>query len=174
MFQKDPKKLESLAEGDEPDLVKKIFKTEYDLGVAMGTKIRTPTGEVSVPGPRPIENAAALAQRTRMMKEGASRGEAAMFDVLKEHKASWLLPNWINGKIAVTNRALEAMEFAVNKRTFAAVSQAMRSGADANKIINLAPPNERAAVIKALMDAQDSPKTRAFLTGLINSIEQGQ
>lgn len=174
MFEKDPKKLESLAEGNEPDLVKKAFKTEYDLGVAMGTKIRAGGKEVSIPGPRPIEDAAALAKRTRTMREGASRGEAAMVDVLKEHKASWILPNWINRSVAVTNRALEEMEFRVNKRTFAALSNAMRSGADANKIINLAPPEERLAVIKALSDAQDSPKTRAFLTGLVNSVEQGE
>lgn len=172
MFKKEPGKLESLVAGNEPQLVKKVFKTEYDLGVAMGTKIRIGTKEVNVPGPRPIEDAAALLERNRKMGEGAARGETAMQSVLQEHKASFILPNWINAKIAVTNRALKELEFKVNKSTFVALQTAMKSGADANKLINLAPPEERNKVIRALLSAQDSPKTRAFLTGLLNGMEQ--
>ena len=160
LFYKDQATLESLAAENEPKMVKAIFKNEYDLGLAMGTKAK-----------QPIEAAAALISGRRAADAGAARGEAAMQNVLRRNKAAWILPNWINAKIAVTNRALKEVEFRVNEKTMRTLFDSLKSGADANKLISLTPPEERNALIRGLLAAQDNPKTRAFLGGFLNGIE---
>src|SRR3990167_6938678 len=53
LMERTPAKLESIAAGNEPKMVEKIFKTEYDLRKAMGSKVE------------PIDRAAAYLSRER-------------------------------------------------------------------------------------------------------------
>lgn len=161
LLQKNPGKLESLAAGNEPKIVKDIFKTEYDLGVAMGAKMN-----------QPIQRAAAELGRDRRIAEGAKRGSIALGGILQGESARFRLPNWVNAKVAITNRGLEEIESRVNKKTMEAIYRAMRSGKDANTLLSVVPIEERSVVIKALVKTQNSPKLRALMSGIQAGQEQ--
>jgi hypothetical protein len=70
--------------------------------------------------------------------------------------------------VAITNRGLEEIESHVNKKTMAAIYNAMRSGKDANALLNVVPIEERSVVIQSLLKFQKSPQTRAFMIGLLS------
>lgn len=158
LLERNPKKLESLVAGNEPKMVEKVFKTEYDLDLAMGSK-----------GMQPLERVAADLARTRKMQAGAIRGESGMQIVMGAHKAKFRLPNWINAKIAVTNRALEELETRVNKKTMDALLGAMKTGKGANELLSRTPINERLVVLRALAETQSDPRTRALLMGIVSA-----
>ena len=142
LFTKEPAKLESLAAGNEPKVVEKIFKTEFDLRKAMGDKAN------------PIDAAAAYLSREREILEGAARGKGGLDAILEENIAKFKLPNWINAKIAVTNRALSEIEKRVNKSTMDKIQLAMRSGQSAHKMLSFVPRSERSAVLAAILRGQ--------------------
>lgn len=160
-FEKNPKKFESLVAGNEPEMVQRVFKTEYDLGLAMGTKDM-----------QPLERAASALARDRSIREGAVRGEGGLHKVLGAHQARFRLPNWINRNVAITNRALEELETRVNEKTMTALLEAMKSGRNANNLLNVVPIEDRSKVIRVLMETQTSPASRAFLMGYLNAQEQ--
>jgi len=163
LLQKSPRKLESLAAGNEPKMVKDIFKTEYDLGLAMGTKMN-----------QPIKAAAAALERDRLIQEGGKRGKQALGTILREESYSFRLPNLLNRDIAITNRGLDEIEARVNKKTMEAIYKAMRSGKDANTLLSVVPIEERSKIIKVLAKTQYSPKTRAFLMGMLEGEQQSE
>ena len=142
LFTKEPAKLESLASGNEPKVVEKIFKTEFDLRRAIGDKAN------------PIDAAAAYLSREREILEGAARGKGGLDAILEENIAKFKLPNWINAKIAVTNRALSEIEKRVNKSTMDKIQLAMRSGQSAHKMLSFVPRSERSAVLAAILRGQ--------------------
>lgn len=139
LFNKQPNTLESLAAGNEPKMVEKIFKSDYDLRKVMGKKVE------------PIDRAAAYLSREREILEGAARGKGGLERIIEENLTKFKLPNWINAKIAVTNRALSEIENRVNKFTMAKVEKAMRTGQSANMLLSFVPKSERPAVIAEIL-----------------------
>lgn len=139
LLERDPAKFESLVAGNQPRVVEKVFKTEYDINKAMGNKIR------------PMQQAAEELKRDRLIKEGAARGEGGLEQVLKENVSKFKLPNWISAKIAITNRALDFLESRVNRKTMDAVYEAMKSGKSANELLNTLPASEKSEVLKAII-----------------------
>lgn len=158
LLKKNPGKLVSLVAGNEPKIVEGVFKTEYNLGAAMGAEMM-----------KPLENAAASISRDAAIKEGGRRGKTALGSILSENTARFRMPNWINRNVAITNRGLEEIESHVNKKTMAAIYQAMRSGKDANALLSVVPIEERSVVIQSLLKFQKSPQTRAFMMGLLSA-----
>lgn len=142
LLERSPKKFESLAAGNEPKIVQKIFDTEYDIAKAMGSKVQ------------PINEVAARIARDRAIKEGAAKGEGALAGILSENVAKFKLPNWINAKISIANRALDVLEGQVNKKTMNTIYEAMRSGKSANELLDVIPAKERIAVINAMVTGQ--------------------
>ena len=123
LFEKQPKKLESLVAGNEPKIVEKIFETTDDFDAAMGKKAE------------PIRKIAEQVKRDRLIKEGAARGEGGLTRIFEEHKAKWKLPNWINAKIAVTNKALDIAASRINEAAMLEIYEAMRTGKGAAALL---------------------------------------
>ena len=140
LLQESPENFEALAAGNRPKMVEKIFENEYDLATAMGDKIK------------PIQRVAEEVSRDRKIKEAAIRGEGGLTDILSENVSRFKLPNWINAKVAITNRALLEIESRVNKKTMANVYEAMKTGQNANKLLETLPTKERLKVIDAILN----------------------
>jgi hypothetical protein len=160
LFEKSPNTFESLAAGNEPAMVRKIFATEHDLGKAMA-------GQEA-----PIQKVAAELARDRMIKEGAARGQGGLESILESKFGKWVLPNWINAKIAVTNRILTALETRLSKKTLNELENAMKTGEGFNALLTRVPANERVAIAKALADAQMNPLTRGAIGGIASASDQ--
>lgn len=135
----NPKRLVSLAGGNEPKMVEKVFGTEYDFQRAMGANAK------------PINAVAAAIERDLSIKEGAARGVGGLEGILKENISKFKLPNWINAKIAITNRGLDVLESNVNQATMSKVYSAMRSGKAASELLKSIPATERVKVINAIV-----------------------
>jgi hypothetical protein len=144
LFQESPKEFVAVARGDRPKVVEKIFQTEYDLSKAMGEKVK------------PIQGAADFLERNRRISEGAARGEGALSGILSETISRFKLPNWINAKIAVTNRALIELESRVNKQTMEKLVSGMKTGQTANELLSTLPTSERNKVLNALVQSRVS------------------
>lgn len=158
LLERQPKKFESLAAGNEPKMVEKIFGTEYDLAKAMGDKVK------------PINEVAAMITRDRLIKEGAAKGEVPLAGILAENVSKLKLPNWINAKVALTNRALDVLETQINKKTMEAVYAAMRSGKSANQLLDEIPSSEKIRVINALVKGRPSGILEGSVTsGVLSS-----
>lgn len=153
LLERTPKRFESLAAGNEPKMVEKIFGTEYDLAKAMGSSVK------------PINEVAAQIARDRIIKESAAKGEGGLAGILSENVSKFKLPNWINAKVAITNRALDALETQVNKKTMETVYQAMRTGKTANALLDEIPSSEKMKVINALVKG----RTSGLLQGGVSS-----
>jgi hypothetical protein len=153
LFQRTPAKFESLVAGNEPKMVEKIFGTEYDLAKAMGSKVL------------PMNEVAANIARDKAIKDGATLGEKPLAGILADNQSKFKLPNWINHKIAITNRVLDELETRVNKKTMQAVYAAMRNGKSANALLDEIPSSEKIAVINALVKGRGAGE----LTGGITS-----
>lgn len=163
LLETQPKKLESLAAGNEPKMVQKIFQTEYDLATAMGDKVK------------PINAVAEAIARDRMIKESASRGQGGLERILKEHHIKINIPNWINREVAITNRALSVMENWINKHTMEAVYEAMRSGKTANQLLDVIPAKERIHVINAMVASRPpAPVIGGGLAGILSNQQPQQ
>lgn len=145
LFESSPKQFESLAAGNEPRMVEKIFRSEYDIAGAMGGKMN------------PIDRAAAYLSREREILEGAARGRGGLETILEENISKFKLPNWINAKIAVTNRALSEIENRVNKATMNRIYYAMKTGKSANELLNTLPTADRVKVLGAIIRGQATP-----------------
>lgn len=157
LFNKQPNTLESLAAGNEPKLVEKIFKSEYDLRRAMGNKAGA------------IEVAASYLARERDILEGAARGKGGLDRVIEENISKFKLPNWINAQIAVTNRALSEIENRLNKSTLDKVRMAMKSGASANQLLSMVPVTDRIKVLGAILRGQGT-----IAGGIVSGSESSQ
>ena len=138
LLENTPKQFEALVAGNEPRMVQKIFNTEYDIKSAMGEKIK------------PMQAVAEALARDRGIKEGAAAGESGLQRVLAENVSKFKLPNWINAKIAVTNRALIEIESRVNKATMNKIYEAMKTPESASRIMATLPSSERLKVVEAL------------------------
>lgn len=157
LLQRSPAKFESLAAGNEPKMVEKIFGTEFDLAKAMGSKVV------------PINEVAANLARDRLIKEGAAKGEGALAGILSEHVSKFKLPNWINREVALTNRALSVLEGDVNKKTMEVVYKAMRDGKSANALLDEIPSKDKIAVINALVKGQNAGVLNApVISGILS------
>ena len=137
-LEKSPAKFESLAAGNEPKMVEKIFGTEYDLTAAMGDKVR------------PIEKAAGELARDRSITEGAARGQGGLERILDESSLNFILPNWIDRNIALTNRVLKGIESRLSKSTVEALYAGMRSGKSASKMLSTLPTAEKMTILREL------------------------
>ena len=116
-----------------------------------------------------VNKVAAELERDASIKSGAAAGAGGFERVLGENLAQFKLPNWINAKIAVTNRALSELEQRVNKKTIDIVVEGMRSGKTALEVMQALPAKERITVLKVLADQQIKPyMTGGVVSGLLS------
>lgn len=139
ILEKQPAKFESLVAGNEPKVVEKVAGTEYDIAKVMRDKYP------------PMQSVAEELKRDRLIKEGAARGERGLIQLIKDHEFKWILPNWIDREIAVTNRVLAVAESHLTKSTLKALEEGMKSGRAASEMLNAMPTTDKLVVLKAFL-----------------------
>ena len=155
LLETSPKKFESLAFGNEPKMVEKIFDNSYDLYESMGSK-----------NEQSILKVANELLRDRKIKEGAVRGGEAFASILSENIQKFILPNWINREVAVINRGLKESEVRINKDILKNIIEGAKTGKSANELLFYLPTEKRMAVINEL--------TKRYGTAGIVTMQGGQ
>jgi len=139
MLEKSPRKFTELVDGNNPKQVQKIFQTEHDISKAMGPQFES------------MKRVSDAVMRDRQIKEGATRGQTGMKNIIDENTLSFILPNWINASIAVMNRGLKMTESGLNESTLRALEAGMKTGKSANELLNTLPTAQRVRVVEALL-----------------------
>lgn len=141
LFEKQPTKFESLVSGNEPKAVEKIFGSgRYDIEQEVGRK-----------GMRVLEKVAGDLARDRSIQEGAKRGGQSINKIIEENGLDFILPNWIDRNISITNRVMRAIESKLNKSTVDALYAGMKSGQSAAKMLEAVPTSEKLTILKSLI-----------------------
>jgi len=159
LLEQSPNKFVKLIQGNSPETVKKIFSSEFDINAAMSghmPKLNKAAREIAV---------------DKAIEKGASKKGDALAKLLDEHSARFRLPNFLNPKIAMANRALTMAEAGLNKNTMNALNEAMKSGKNLNALLNQMPSKQREAVMRLMANpaAQVAPTN-----ALLNMNQQGQ
>ena len=99
-----------------------------------------------------VREVAAELERDFSMKAGANAGRGAVESIVKDHLGRLVLPNWISGEIAVTNRVLGFFEQKLTKHTNDLLQKAWKdgSGQTLRDLLMAIPPSERSKVVAAL------------------------
>lgn len=155
MFEKSPRAFVDLVRGNAPKLVKKITGSEEDFDLVVGPQARSI-----------YETIADDLARDMSIRKGAARGEGGLQQVLEENVSRFKLPNWLSGKIAVTNRALDMLETRMNKKTMAAIREAMKSGRSLDELLSIIPAEERNKFVRAMYEISNSPTLRGAATAV--------
>ena len=151
-----------LGRGEEAMLKRSTGYPRYESGDLPG--VLSGRGQMAA-----VNKVAAELERDASIKSGAAAGAGGFERVLGENLAQFKLPNWINAKIAVTNRALSELEQRVNKKTIDIVVEGMRSGKTALEVMQALPAKERITVLKVLADQQIKPyMTGGVVSGLLS------
>lgn len=140
MLESNPQRFLDLVKGNEPREVEKIFGREFDIQKAMGDrKFST------------LRGIAEQMERDKSILEGAARGQRGLQRILKEHESRFILPNWIDRQIALTNRVLKEIESNVSESTLNALVEGMKTGRSASELLNTLPVEERLKALRALL-----------------------
>lgn len=134
--------LNVLGKGEEAMLKKATGFPRYEAGDL--PNIMTPR-QMKV-----IDKVASDLERDFSIKEGAARGTGGLASVLKENTSKFHIPNFLDPKVALTNRALSELEGRINKSTMDKLVAGMQSGKGALELINTLPTAERMKVMDAL------------------------
>jgi len=99
-----------------------------------------------------VREVASELERDFSMRRGAAAGSGAAKSIMSEHLGKLVLPNWISGEIAVTNRVLQFFEAKLSKKTFETLARVWRdgSGQTLREVLMAVPPSERSKVVAAL------------------------
>lgn len=132
LLQKEsPEQFMKVLRGDNPDLVAKYgdWKTIQEaLGESRFATASDVAGEMG---------------RDKSVSEAAQLGAKELDQILKDSTLSARIPNLFSPKITVTNALLDNVEHKLNRAALDQVKIAMRSGADANRILKMFPLNQR-------------------------------
>ena len=96
----------------------------------------------------------------------ASAGGLA--DIVGDKTFKAKLPQLLDAKFAIANKALSSIEAKVNKNTMKAIIEGMKNGKNANEMLNTLPSGERLKVIQALKNQKAIP----FMSGAITATQQ--
>lgn len=158
LFDKSPTGFVDLAEGNAPKVVEKVFGPgKVSLDTEMGNLAE------------PIKRAAAEISRDEAIQKQAVGASESLYNIVNKDSLKFRLPALFNRAATVTNKTLDAVEDKINQETMRAVTEGMKSGKNAMKVILSLPASERNKVARALMMA---PETRAWLIG--ESVIAGQ
>ena len=150
LLETSPRSYEKLVSGNAPERVEKVFGTQYDIKQAMGEKYP------------PMRGVLEQLARDRGIAEGAARGQGGLTRLLEEHNIKFILPNWIDREIALTNRILLSIEKILKKSTVDALQSGMKSGRAASEILNALPTSEKMKVVEAFLPYMQASGVSAF------------
>jgi hypothetical protein len=94
----------------------------------------------------------------------------AFADIVKDNKSNFKFPNFFSAKVTTANAALDILENKIDKKTMKALVNGMRSGQNANEMLNALPSGARNKVVKALTEQRALP----YGFGAVTSMQQGE
>lgn len=159
LLKRSPKQFISLMENNEPKVVQKIFQTDSDVVTAMST------------GYWPLRKAASEMQRDIDLASRAAAGRAELNNILRVSSARAIMPRLIDWKFAAAKQVGDIVEGQLNKATMNKVYTALRSGKNAEEIMNMVPAKERIPFLNLLYTGRGSPTT-AGLAQMVPGDEQ--
>lgn len=139
LYDKSPKSFVGLVEGKMPKTVEKIFGPgKFDINAQMAEDIV------------PLRKASDLTKRDIEIAEQATAGTSALSKIIKENQLTARLPALFNHSATVANKTIDYLEGKVNGKTLDILREGMKSGKNANDLINFLPANERIKTLRAL------------------------
>jgi hypothetical protein len=142
-YEKSPEAFIKLIRGNNVKAVEKVFGPgNYDLVKELGPKII------------PLQKVQAELERGIGMAAQAKAGEEALARILREDKPGFRFPALFSAKITFANKGLDVLEDKINKKTMDVIVQGMKSGKNANEILDAIPFSDRQKVLKSLKDVR--------------------
>ena len=92
-------------------------------------------------------------------------GAGGMADIIVGDKWKARLPPLVDAKFGAANKVLDIIESKVNKGTMDAIVEGMKSGKNANEMLNTLPSGERIKVINVLKNQKAIPYFSGVITG---------
>lgn len=102
----------------------------------------------------------------------ALAGRGGAIDIAEGDKFKARLPPLVDAKFGAANKVLDIIESKVNKATMDAIVEGMKSGKNANEMLNTLPSGERIKVINALKNQKAIPYFSGVITGTQQQGEQ--
>ena len=102
----------------------------------------------------------------------ALAGRGGAIDIAEGDKWKARLPPLVDAKFGAANKVLDIIESKVNKKTMEAIVEGMKSGKNANEMLNTLPSGERIKVINALKNQKAIPYFSGVITGKQQQGEQ--
>lgn len=142
LYKKSPQQFVDLVEGNNPDLVEKIFGPgSYDIAVEMSNDAMKTLKSTS----KQIKTSAEMAKQ-------ATEGEQALVQLMKDNVTTIKLPNVFSIVATTTNKALDILEKKIGKATLSKLTEAAKSTDSFEALLNTLPATERSAVLKTIRD----------------------
>jgi hypothetical protein len=142
----NPKGFVDLVEGNSPDLVNKIFsgaRDSYILGAQMDpSKMGT------------LSSIADLTRRGLRAGEQATAGQTGFSDVMAKDAATFQLPNPLDPRIAITNKAFRYLQQKFGVNAMEQLTAGMRSGKSAQEMLAVLPSKERVLLLRAMQQPE--------------------
>lgn len=110
--------------------------------------------------------------RDAEVERRALSGAGGMADIIVGDKWKARLPPLVDAKFGTANKVLDIIESKVNKATMDAIVEGMKSGKNANEMLNTLPSGERIKVIQALKNQKAIPYFSGVITGTQQQGEQ--
>ncbi len=134
--QKDQSAFKKLAAGNAPEEVEKIFGYgNYNIADQMGQRMG------------PINRVASALRRDDAIAEGAAQQLGPAQKILDTDMFKFRTPNLMNRYVAIANKMTDVLEGKVNTETINTLALALRSGKNANELLNAIPESERNKVL---------------------------
>ena len=131
-YQSNPKKFQEIVRGDDPTLIEKTFGPgSYDIAVEMA------------PHMEQLRGISQRLERLDKIKDMGERGREGLRVIMEANRSKFRLPQFLSAKITLTNELLSDMEKFVDSKTRIAIADALRSGTDAQALLNKVPVNAR-------------------------------
>ena len=143
LYHSDPKMFVAVVEGNQPNVVEKIFGPgSYNIVKEMSdstlNSLRSVSGELT---------------RDEEIKRQAGMGTSRLAEVLKTELKPLRLPSFFSAKTTIANAVLDQLEGKVSKKTMDALTKASRSAKDFRELLDLVPPDAKQETESVLQDA---------------------
>jgi hypothetical protein len=134
-----PDEFLKLVRGNNPEVVQKIFGSEYDIGTAMGSQKTQILGDV-----------ASQLERDQKLATLGNAGTTDTANILEANASRSRLPSLFNRTAAVINKGMDIAEGELNRKVMDKVYTAMRNGQSANSAMDSLSTYEKSQFYKAL------------------------
>lgn len=142
LYKESPKKFVQMVEGEAPDKVEKILGPgRYDIAA-----------ELSANTMSTLKDAAKTITREQAVKEQAQAGNDLLAEIMRSSMFRGRLPPFLSAKITLANRTLDELEDRLGKKTLDVLTEAAKSGGNAEKILSRMKATDRNAILRYLTD----------------------